>query len=314
MKRLRILGALAAAVLLAGCFEKVSYETNYILKPLSQELSGNPTEPVTGVKAYAFNVDTSLYTVASYEDALNGVVSLRSNPSEKISTPAATGEPYEQEGTEGWVRMTLSQPTQMVVAVDPTHRLYAYTQQSLSQSLPNLYISLVFKPWKEGTFYTEGNWRFYNEFYAPSTTLDCYLDPKLEPSEGAEPASIETVKIYAYVVDTTSWYLRSYDDAAAGVITSKADTTVTRSNPNFQAYSDSATGLYKMSVTASPLMLVVVDRTDRLYAYTQRDVDLAGASPTYSLLFRPWRQLWIEHDTTDDWILVNPAYAPTDTE
>lgn len=314
MKRVRILCTLAAASLLAGCFEKVSYETNYVLKPLVQELSGNPTEPVTGLKAYAFNVDTSLYTVASYEDALNGVVSLRSNPSEKISTPAATGEPYEQEGTEGWVRMTLSQPTQMVLAVDPEHRLYAYTQQELSQTLSNLYVSVVFKPWKEGTYYADGNWQFYNEFYTPPETLDCYIDPKVQLSEDAEPTSIETVKIYAYAVDTTSWYLRSYDDAASGVITSKADTTVTRSNPNFQAYSDSETGLYKMSVTASPLMVVVVDRTNRLYAYSQRDVDLAGASPTFALLFRPWRQLWIERDETDDWILVNPAYAPSDSE
>ncbi len=314
MKRLRILCALAAAGLLAGCFKKVSYETDYVLKPLVQTLSGNPTEPVAGLKAYAFNVDTSLYTVASYEDALNGVVSLRSNPSEKLSTPAATGEPYEQEGTSGWVRLALSQPTQMVVAVDPEHRLYAYTQQTLSQGLPSLYVSLVFKPWKEGTSYEEGKWRFCNEFYAPPATLDCYIDPKVQLSEGAEGSTIETVKIYAYVVDTTSWYLASYDDAVSGVITSKADTTVTRSNPNFQAYSDSATGLYKMSVTASPLMLVVADRTNRLYAYTQREVDLAGSSPTYSLLFRPWRQLWIEHDTADDWVLVNPAYAPSDTQ
>lgn len=310
MKGRRILYALAAVVLFAGCFKKVSYETEYVLKPQVQELSGDPTTPVAGVKAYAFNVDTSLYTVASYEDALNGMVSLRANPSEKISTPSAVGEPYEREGAEGWVRMTLSQPTQMVVVVEPSRRLYAYTQQQLSETLSTLYISVIFKPWKEGTYYAEGNWRFYNEFYTDPSKLDCYINPSVQLAEDAEPTPIETLKIYAYAVDTASWYLRSYDDAVSGVLTSKSDTTVTRSNPNFQAYLDSGSGLYKMEVSASPLMLVVVDRTDRLYAYSQREIDLSGTSPTYPLVFRPWKQLWIERDETDGWTLVNPAYAP----
>lgn len=310
MKGMRILYALTAVVLFAGCFKEVSYKTSYVLKPLVQELSGDPTQAVAGVKAYAYAADTSLYTVSTYEDALNGVITSRENPSEKISTPSATGEAWDQEGTEGWVRMELTRPTQMIVAVDPSHRLYAYTQQTLTETLPNLYVSLVFKPWKEGNFYAEGNWQFYNEFYVPPVTLDCYVDPQVELSEGAAPTSIETVKVYAYAVDTTAWFLASYDDAVAGVLTSKADTTVTRSNPNFQGYLDSTSGLYRMEVTTEQLMLVVVDRTDRLYAYSQRTVDLTGASPTYPLLFRPWKQLWIERDETDGWTLVNPAHAP----
>ena len=312
MKGARILYALTAAALFAGCFKEVSFRTTYVLKPLMQELSGDPTQAISGVKAYAFAADTSHYKVASYEDALNGVITSRTDPAEKISAPSATGEPWEQEGTEGWVRMDLTHPTQMIVAVDPSRRLYACTQQTLTETLPNLYVALVFKPWKEGNYYAEGNWQFYNEFYVPPTTLDCYIDPTIQLAEGAEATAIETVKVYAYAVDTTAWFLASYDDAVAGVLTSKADTTVTRSNPNFQAYLDSGSGLYRMEVTTEQLMLVVVDRTDRLYAYSQRTVDLTGASPTYPLLFRPWTQRWIERDETDGWTLVNPAYAPAE--
>ena len=101
MKGMRFLYALTAAMLLAGCFKKVSLETAYVLKPQVQELSGDPTQAVTGVKTYAFAADTNRYTVASYEDALNGIITLRENPSEKISTPSATGEAYETEGAEG---------------------------------------------------------------------------------------------------------------------------------------------------------------------------------------------------------------------
>lgn len=314
MKGMRFLYALTAAMLLAGCFKKVSLETAYVLKPQVQELSGDPTQAVTGVKTYAFAADTNRYTVASYEDALNGIITLRENPSEKISTPSATGEAYETEGAEGWLRMMLTHPSQMIVAVDPSRRLYAYTQQEISETLPTLYVALVFKPWKEGNYYSEGKWQFYNEFYTPPASVDCFIDPKIELSEGAAPSDIETVKVYAYAVDTTSWYLASYDDAVAGVLTSKTDPEVTRSNPNFQAYLDSESGLYKMEVTAEQLMLVVADRTDRLYAYSQRTVDLSGNSPTYSLLFRPWKQVWVEKDPTDDWVIVNPAYAPETTE
>ena len=44
----------------------------------------------------------------------------------------------------------------MIVAVDPTNRLYAYTQQEMSDNLPNLYVTLIFKLWKEGFTYKDG--------------------------------------------------------------------------------------------------------------------------------------------------------------
>ena len=71
---LALLLCLAAAALLAGCFKDVSYKTNYVLKPLAQAQTVDPVEPFEGLKAYAFDADTAFYTVASYEDALNGVI------------------------------------------------------------------------------------------------------------------------------------------------------------------------------------------------------------------------------------------------
>ena len=309
MKAKRILPLLAAAALLAGCFKDVSYKTNYVLKPLAQAQTVDPVEPFEGLKAYAFDADTAFYTVASYEDARNGVIARMDDLSDRIASPVAAAEPCVREGTVGWVQMPLSAETQMVVAVDPVNRVYAYTQQELDVNLPNLYVSLIFKPWK-GFSYKEGNWSFYNEFYAPPVYLDCLIDPSVQLAEGGETSEIANVKAYAYAADTTAFYIASYDDAVAGKITSKDDDSFTRSNPNFTAYKEDNSTLYKMQVSTPTLMVVVVDRVNRLYAYTKKEVDLEGASPTFPVLFRPWIQQWIDDEEPNGWIVVNPELDP----
>lgn len=316
MKGIRIILLCGVVLWAAGCFKDTSVKTNYVLKPLSQTLSTDPYEALEGVKAYAFDADTTLYTVASYEDALNGVISLKSDLSSKLSEPTAVSEPYEQEGATGWVHMSLSAPTQMVVAVDTQHRLYAYTQQELEVNLPNLYVVLPFKVWKEGNSYKDGNWSFYNEYYTPPVYRECYVDAKVQLTEEGETTSISKMEVYAYVADTTAWFIASYDDAVSGKITSKADTTETRTIPSFQAYADGETGLYKMSVSAENLMVVVADRSDQLYAYTQQTVDLAETDPLSfpSLVFRPWKGIWIDKTDTNGWTVVNPTYEPEEPE
>ena len=85
MNPTRILAPLAAAALLAGCLKDTSSDrTEYVLKPLAQTLSTDPYEPLDGVVAYAFDADTARYTVASYEDALNGIASLKDDPSAQL--------------------------------------------------------------------------------------------------------------------------------------------------------------------------------------------------------------------------------------
>lgn len=300
---------LLSGLLLTGCFKKVSDQTNYVLQPLQQELSADPTTPLEGVRAYAYVADTSLYGVASYEDALNGIVTSRTNPSERLD-PVAVSEAYEREGAVGWIGMPLSgSSNKMIVAVDPTHRLYAYTQYEMSDNLPNLYVTLTFKLWKEGFVYRDGNWVFHNEFYTPPKRLACHVSPSVQREEGAPPGPIEKVDVYAYAVDTTAWRIASYDDAVAGKITSKSDDSFTRNTPNFRAYKDSSSDLYTMEVTAETLMVVVVDRVNRLYAYSKQTVDLEGSSPTYPILFRPWQKKWIVVD--NGWRIVDESQSPS---
>ncbi|WP_290540193.1 hypothetical protein [Alistipes sp.] len=305
MKAKQIIPLLAAA-LLAGCFKDVSYKTNYILKPLAQAQPVDPIEPFEGIKAYAFAADTLFYTVASYEDALNGVIARKDNLSERNSTPVATAEPYAQEGTKGWMQMPLTAKTQMVVAVDPVNKVYAYTQQELAENFPTLYVSLIFKPWK-GFSYQEGSWSFYNKFYTPPVFLDCFIKPSVQLAEGGETSKIANVKAYAYAADTTAFYIASYDDAVSGKLTAKVAGVAPPTSP-FSAYEEKNSGLYKMEVSSATLMVVVVDRTNRLYAYSQQTVDLKGEAVTLPVVFRPWRAKWIYVE--EGWRFVDASRAP----
>lgn len=299
---------LAAAGVVTGCFKDVSYKTTYVLKPLVQENSGDAVQPLAtdNVQAYAYDADTTFWTVASYEDAVAGIVSRRDNPSEKLTVPLVTAEPYEQEGDMKWLGMLLSKPLAMVVAVDTEHRIYGYTQQEVPNNFPRLYVSLVFKPWKESNEYKDGNWIFRNDFYEPPTYLDCYISPSVQAEEGGETTEPAKLKAYAYAVDTTAWRIASYVDAAAGVITRKDDPSQTRSNPNFTAYKEE-TGNYGMEVSSPVLMVVVVDQANELYAYSKQEVDLGGEPVTFPLVFRLWRPeyLYVE----EGWRVVNEKNA-----
>ncbi len=305
--------AATAALLLTGCFKKVTRETDYVLKPLSQTLSGATVEPLEGTLAYAFDVDTAEYTVLSYDDAKAGVVARKSAPTEKISTPSATAEPYATEQASGWIHMTLRKTSQMVVAVDTKNRLYGYTQQKTDVNLPNLFVSMVFKPWKEGFSYKDGEWSIYNAYYVPAQYQTCTVTPSVQVTDGGAVESIAAAspapKVYAFAADTTLWYLASYDDAVNGQITSKNNPAETRTSPIFQGYKETSADRFKIEkINSTPLMVVIVDRVNRRYAYSKQTIDLTGAAPTYAFVFRLWRTEWIYVE--DGWRVVNPDKKP----
>ena len=310
------------ALLFVGCFKKTSYESTYVLKPLVQQMSVDQPVTLAGVKAYVYPVDTTLWGIASYEDAEAGIITLKSDPSQQMTAPSSVAVPYEgaadvetseggsTAGMENWLQMTINAPQQMIVAVDPVSRIYGYTMQEHILNLPRVFVSVVFQPWKETPSYKNGNWSFYNDYLEKPTELKAYISPKIQTVEGGEvedPSSATQMQVYAYAADTTQWYIASYEDARNGKITYKSDSTQTRIAPTYQAYRESS-GLYGMTVTATPLMVVVVDRTNRLYAYSKQEPDLAGASPTYPVTFRLWRETWISVE--EGWRIVNDAFQP----
>lgn len=307
MKR-RILYLLLAAAAAAGCSKSVLRETDYVLKPLVQASSGDVMQPVEGALAYAFDADTAAWTVASYDDALAGVITSRTNPAERISAPYVAAEPLAEGELAGRLAMHLALPTQLVVAVDPADRLYAFTQFEMPDNLPAIYVTLPFRPYREGREYKEGDWIFRNDFYAPPVELDCLVMPSVQQEEGADEVPLEVsasaVRAYAYAADTTLWRVASYQDALNGTITLKSDPDQRRDVPNFTAYPDG--DAYRMTVSSTPLMVVVVDRATARYAYRRFDVDLGGEPLAMPVVFRPWRGEYLYVD--DGWRVVDEAF------
>lgn len=174
----------ATALVFGGCFKSVSYDTTYILRPYVQTKNQGDFTSLAGVKAYAFAADTTDWEVASYEDALAGILSSKHVLSDRL-TPVATAEPYPQSTTipssVNWLQMQLQGSLMMIVAVDVEHKLYAYRNQEFAENLSPYIISIPFRSWR--TSYTDGGWRIVNEFYtAPDTQPDVTPDPE-EDSE-----------------------------------------------------------------------------------------------------------------------------------
>ncbi|MDE6877270.1 MAG: hypothetical protein K2P00_05585, partial [Alistipes sp.] len=196
MRKVSCIFFFALALSAVSCFKKVAFRTDYVLKPLREVTSDDRVrEPVAGAVAFAFDADTAAWTVASYDDALAGVITSRADPAVMQSAPYASSQPY---GDGGWISLPLDREWQMVVAVDPVDRLYAYTQQRIGENLPVLTVSLIFQPWRSGRSYKWGNWLFFNDFYVDPTRVECFVDAQAQSAEGAQPEPLSQPKIYAY--------------------------------------------------------------------------------------------------------------------
>jgi hypothetical protein len=182
----------------------------------------------------------------------------------------------------------------------------------MKENIGKLFVTLIFKPWKEASAWKEG-WSFYNPFFSPTREVESFVKVAAQSASDGGEELIPNVKVMAFAADTTEWRIASYDDAVGGTLTSKHDESVTRSNPEFNGYDTNTKGTFRMKVSASPLMVVVVDRTHRMYAYSKQTVDLeATTSPTFSVLFRTWLSAWISEE--NGWRVVNPEYEPETEE
>lgn len=136
--------AVAAALAGTGCFKSIGYETFYVLRPWAQEGTVKTPIPREDMLAYAFDADTTEWSVLSYEDAVAGIITSR-RTGEKLR-PIAQGEPYEIDGNENWLAMQLNGPRFLILAVDQSNRLYGFTEQAIGENLPQMHVSVTFYP------------------------------------------------------------------------------------------------------------------------------------------------------------------------
>ena len=146
-----------AAIMLYGCFKSVTTNTTLIIKTLIEKESGGDDVAAKEVVAYTHYVSPGNWTVASYEDALQGIIT-DTVTLERRTTPNVTAEPFERESsTNSYMAMPLDQSPAMVVVVVPEVKMYAYTFRTLeAENLSQTYITLIFHSWKTKQ-YPQGN-------------------------------------------------------------------------------------------------------------------------------------------------------------
>ncbi len=167
--------AVAAALAGTGCFKSIGYETFYVLRPWAQEGTVKTPIPREDMLTYAFDADTTEWSVLSYEDAVAGIITSR-RTGEKLQ-PIAQGEPYEIDGNENWLAMQLNGPRFLILAVDQSNRLYGFTEQAIGENLPQMHVSVTFYPKEKGKRFLKGKWIMCNDFYT---------EPEPEPDPDPE--------------------------------------------------------------------------------------------------------------------------------
>lgn len=151
---------LVAAGLATGC-KKVVYDCDYRISCYVQDTSGGKDRPLESALAFAFYGDTAQYEVASYEDALNGIVTDRKSGEKRTSEVSTTSD------ADGLAILHLTSTPVILTICDTENRLYAWRAAAVGAGLDNIYVSLRFRPWRETKRYTEAKWFMVNQFYTP---------------------------------------------------------------------------------------------------------------------------------------------------
>ena len=151
---------LFGALLLHGCFKDVITYTDYNIAVYDQSVADGQIVPSPAVETYAYYVDTTEWSVLSYEDAL-----------ERRITNKTTGEVKSQPDVEGTfdaalaypASIRLEQPISMMVLVNPALRLYAYRKYELPENLPSVDTKLYMASWRKS--HSSSGWFIRNDFY-----------------------------------------------------------------------------------------------------------------------------------------------------
>ncbi len=118
------------------------------------------------------------------------------------------------------------------------------------------------------------------------------------------------INSYLFAVDTTDWYIASWDDAIAHRITNK-NTGETLSEPAEYGEFNSSDEYQTSILVNNPVsMLVVVNPELKLYAYRKYELPENLAEIRAKLYMAAWRPT---HNSSG-WVVVNRFYTDPDDE
>lgn len=253
---------LLAALFGVGCQKDVSYRTNLVLKSWSQESSGDELRPVTDMLMYGFAADTSQYVVASYEDALAGVMTSKRDPAQKITAELSGSECFVEGYGAAQMMPAPDYASVILLAVNREEQLYGYTQLALAENLSYLYVSVRFQPWKESASYKDGQWWMFNDNYVAN--MSCMVLPKAQWVEQGEVSYLTNSRLFAYEVqEPEGWEPIDWNDAEVGRLTNSSTGEIL--DPCY-SFSADKQGNLTAKFPPSDYLLMVVNASERCYA------------------------------------------------
>ncbi|MFI3280856.1 MAG: hypothetical protein R3Y44_02670 [Rikenellaceae bacterium] len=181
MKRLLLLVVVALGAL--SCFKETGYDTSYILRVWEQTESSADYISLAGAKCYAFAGSKSEWEVTSYESAAAGVVTSIETGAEL--TAFASSEIYN--GDESQLILQLDREEVMLVLVEPSTQVYAYTNYTVPVNYLEIIVDIVFRPWKDSS-YTASTWTF---IVPESEAEEEETDEEIEDDEIIDDEQIE---------------------------------------------------------------------------------------------------------------------------
>ena len=171
--------AVTAALLAAGCFKSVVTYTRYTAAIYNQTVESGPYSRARQIDSYAYYVDTAEWRVASYEDAVDRIITNKTT-GERRSVPDVLGA--FNSSKEYSMSMVLQQALSMIVVVNPELKLYAYRSYELPENLESVATKLYMCSWRRT--YASSGWVVVNQFYVEPETPE--ETPEGTPDGGAE--------------------------------------------------------------------------------------------------------------------------------
>ena len=159
MKKLTYITIFCCLFLLAGCFKKVSNDTVFIIKPNLQSQSGESGSlPLAeGAVALAWFDRTEQWSLTSYDNALAGILTDTESGEVETAAPDARSETLDDEGREGWLRLETRSASVLMAVIYPAEQMYAWRVYKTAENLSPTYLTVQFRPWKNGA-YDDGGW------------------------------------------------------------------------------------------------------------------------------------------------------------
>ena len=137
-----------AALLTTGCFKEEVQGTNFLIHVTSQETSTSPlVSCTTELRAYAFTTKKGeKWEVASWEDAINMVVTNKERPSVTLTNPSVIGT---WDGNADYqLSLDLKARYVTMVVVDVENKLYAYRDYETPMNWPETKTELHLYVWR----------------------------------------------------------------------------------------------------------------------------------------------------------------------